>query len=195
MALINEMEKKLRSWLSLSDPSPVDSVSADPGVLYGSNTSEELQHKLELRDIFRDEQLFKQYLPRSVSAKERFLQAGPIRTWVDHWSPDSQFIPMDSSRVFFSSAMSGLLVSAIATPFDVVKNYWIFSPQFRGSRNTVTSREVVRSLYDKGGIRSFYTGFGATCCAMIPANLIFFWSYEHYRFEGPPAIAGQSILI
>lgn len=97
---------------------------------------------------------------------------------------------MDTHRILLSSALSGLIVSGISTPFDVVKNYWIYSPHLRGVRTGVSTRDVVGSLYRTGGFRSFYTGFGATCCTIVPANLIFFVFYEKLRHQSPPAIAG-----
>lgn len=97
---------------------------------------------------------------------------------------------IETTRVVLSSALSGLVVSCISTPFDVVKNYWIYSPHFRAVRTTVSTQDVVQYLYRTGGLKSFYTGFGATCCTIVPANLIFFAFYEKLRQREPPASAG-----
>lgn len=181
---------------SISSSSISPSVSADASYLFHSASSspDDLQRRLELRDIFRDEQLFQQYLPYSKDPKDVWQQPG-IRTWVDQWNSETQFIPMDSTRVFFSSVLSGLLVSVIATPFDVVKNYSIFSPQFRGTRTSISTKVIIKSLYEKRGIKGFYTGFNQTCIVLIPSNLLFFYCYEHWKYEAPPAIASNYFRI
>lgn len=205
MSFLDKLRTTLASWSqeqqssipSSQTTTPTNSPLQTPAeasqIIYSGGTSvDELKRRLELRGIFRDEQLFNELLPRARDISETWTQAGK-KSWVDHWSCDSQFIPMDSSRVVFSSILSGFLVSTISTPFDVVKNYWIYAPQFRGTRSAITTGEVVRSLYAQNGLRTFYTGFAATCCTLVPSNLIFFYGYELYRNEAPPAVASKSM--
>lgn len=165
--------------------------SAAQEAFYSFDSAENLKKRLELRDIFRDEQLFQSLLPRSESPLTRWTQEGNFRTWVDHWSPASQFIPMDNQRILLSCVSSGALTAALATPLDVIKNQWIYGPQFRGVRAGIKTHEVFRCVRRLHGWKAFYTGFGPTLCTVIPSNLIYFGFYEQMRYQEPPATAGK----
>lgn len=103
---------------------------------------------------------------------------------------DSPTVPRDTLRVLVSSTVSGMLVSAISTPFDVVKNYWIYNPRYTQQRTAIGARHVASMLYREGGLRLFYAGFGATCMTLVPANIVFFQCYERLRATRHLAIAG-----
>lgn len=173
------------------DPAGTASRSAAEGALYSFDSLENLQKRLELRDVFRDERLFQSLLPRADSPLQRWTREGPLKTRVDHWSPTSQFIPMDQQRILMSCAYAGVLVAALTTPLEVMKNKWIFSPEFQGVRSRMSTREVCRHVYRAYGWRTFFTGFGATLCTVIPANLTYFFFYEQMRYQEPPATAGN----
>lgn len=97
---------------------------------------------------------------------------------------------MDLQQVLVSSAVSGLLVGSLCTPFDVVKNYWQFNPACASNRADLSACSVVRLLYRQQGISGFWRGLVPAYGTIIPANVTFFVAYERRPPDESPAWAG-----
>ncbi|PHJ15115.1 mitochondrial carrier superfamily protein [Cystoisospora suis] len=97
---------------------------------------------------------------------------------------------MDFQQVLVSSAVSGLLVGSLCTPFDVVKNYWQFNPACASNRADLSAWSVVRLLYRQQGLSGFWRGLVPAYGTIIPANVTFFIAYERRSPDEAPAWAG-----
>mmetsp|Transcript_47114 Transcript_47114/g.117498 ORF Transcript_47114/g.117498 Transcript_47114/m.117498 type:complete len:347 (-) Transcript_47114:13-1053(-) len=103
--------------------------------------------------------------------------------------PDPLEPKMDHSHLLLSSVTSGVLVSVICTPFDVVKNYTQGSTNLVNRLNVKPYR-VLQDVYKNRGLLGFWTGLTPTLAVILPANLIFFGLYERWKKNWGPAIAG-----
>ncbi|KAF7456233.1 Mitochondrial carrier protein [Cryptosporidium felis] len=105
--------------------------------------------------------------------------------------------------------LNGLAVSLICTPFDVVKNYWIYKNSkdmfvhlISGEgKSRVCARMntlgVIKELYGHKGLSTFWTGLVPTMMFNIPSNMIFFNTYHYFlnTLGFGPGLAGVQARI
>jgi Mitochondrial carrier protein len=76
-----------------------------------------------------------------------------------------------------ASTISGMLSRIACHPIDTIKAY----VQSQNTPNAVRVLATATSLYQEGGIRRFYRGFGIAFVGSGPASLLYFTSYEISR--------------
>ncbi|GBE61480.1 mitochondrial carrier protein [Babesia ovata] len=81
------------------------------------------------------------------------------------------------------SRRSGLVVSSLCVPTDVVRNYWYFNPELKGIRGSISTVGVARHIYATRGIRCFFTGFHLTALNVVGGQTIFLLSYDALKTE------------
>ncbi|KAL7065806.1 putative carrier protein [Cryptosporidium serpentis] len=77
------------------------------------------------------------------------------------------------------NGISGILVSFICTPFDVIKNHWIYNSGLE-KYDEMSTLLIAKKLYKYRGIRTFWSGFLHSTCYTVPSNIIFYNSYNYF---------------
>ncbi|OII77761.1 carrier protein [Cryptosporidium andersoni] len=77
------------------------------------------------------------------------------------------------------NGINGILVSFICTPFDVIKNYWIYNIGLE-KYDKMSTLLVAKKLYKYRGIRTFWSGFLHSTSYTVPSNIIFYSSYNYF---------------
>ncbi|EER16618.1 conserved hypothetical protein [Perkinsus marinus ATCC 50983] len=91
-----------------------------------------------------------------------------------------------------ASTMGSVAVTAVCTPFDVVKNYWQASPALNHQRINTSGLQVMRHIKDAYGWRALWNGTMTSLVYQIPSNWVFFVLYEHWRERVPDGIASAA---
>jgi solute carrier family 25 carnitine/acylcarnitine transporter 20/29 len=73
-----------------------------------------------------------------------------------------------------SGGIGGFFYWSVCFPADVVKTRMQTSPHFLA----LGLRRGLVAVYQEGGIRALYSGYGITCCRAFPANATVFSVYE-----------------
>jgi hypothetical protein len=88
---------------------------------------------------------------------------------------------------FYASIMSGLLVSLVGTPINVIK-----TPLQSCHNNKIFP--VIKIVYNQYGLKGFYRGGLSTLLRDVSWNSIYFPLYKYINEKSCLAIAGSSFL-
>ncbi|KAF4689753.1 hypothetical protein FOZ60_001180 [Perkinsus olseni] len=91
-----------------------------------------------------------------------------------------------------ASTMGSVAVTAVCTPFDVVKNYWQASPALNHQRINTSGLQVMRHIKDAYGWRALWNGTVTSLVYQIPSNWTFFLLYERWREDVPDGVASAA---
>lgn len=99
-------------------------------------------------------------------------------------TPDEALGP---ARLALAGALSGLLTTVIMAPGERVKCLLQVQQASTGPDKYSGPKDVVRSLYREGGLRSIFRGSAATAARDVPASAAYFASYELIQraLQGP----------
>ncbi|CAB16300.1 Iron ion transporter [Schizosaccharomyces pombe] len=138
--------------------------------------------------VFRNEGLGAFYIsyPTCIAMSIPFtaIQVATYDTCMSFLNPNAVY---DPTSHIISGGLSGAIASSLTTPLDVVKTLL----QTRGSssipevRKCKGSLDVVRFIYNYGGIPSFFKGIRPRMVVAMPATAVSWAAYE----------AGKEILI
>ncbi|QLQ78882.1 hypothetical protein HG537_0B02300 [Torulaspora globosa] len=95
----------------------------------------------------------------------REIKAGVVRTEIPAW------------KLCSFGAMSGTALWLMVYPLDVIKSV-IQTDSLTNPKSGNSIVQVARTLYAKGGLLSFFKGFGPTMLRAAPANAATFASFE-----------------
>jgi len=99
-------------------------------------------------------------------------------------TPDEALGP---ARLALAGGLSGFMTTVIMAPGERVKCLLQVQQASTGPAKYSGPRDVVKSLYREGGVRSLFKGSAATAARDVPASAAYFASYELIQrtLQGP----------
>ncbi|EAN31904.1 Mitochondrial carrier family protein [Theileria parva strain Muguga] len=92
-------------------------------------------------------------------------------------------------KIFKGSLLGGMIINIFFTPCDVVKNYWYYNNALSKCRTQMSSLNVVKHIYKKNGLSSFWLGFTWSMPLTIFSQSIFLYTYDNIKSDVTPPVA------